>query len=189
MRQPISERLPARLRFRAGADGSEFALAESAALADRSREQALGERRRHQHGDRYGTGGLTEDSDVAGVAAELGNVRANPFQCRDLVLQTEIAGWRTFPVKCGMRQEAEHPEPIVETDQDDALCGETSTVGGRGTGRGEARLEAAAMDPHHHRTLFACRPRGGPHVGREAVLAPLTARQHGASRRRWKPAA
>ena len=51
-----------------------------------------------------------------------------------------------------MREEAEDAEAVVERDDDDALAGEGLAVVPRlGAGAG---LEAAAVDPHHHRQPF-----------------------------------
>ena len=118
-------------------------------------------------------GGLAEQGDVGRIPAETRDVGLDPTQGGELILQAVIAR-RTFLIERRMSEEAEHPEPIVEADDDDALAGERRTVelpAGAGT-----ELEAAAVDPDHHR-LLPSRGRGSsPDVESEAILAMRRAR-------------
>ena len=68
--------------------------------------------------NRHATGRFAGHRDLAGIAAEVGDVVAHPAQRRLLVGQPVIAhlARRT---QCRMRQEAERAETVVERDDDD----------------------------------------------------------------------
>ncbi len=156
-----------------------------AALVDRGGRRALGDRAGEQAGGRWhgqqcghdtGARGLAEHGHPVGVAAEAGDVVANPPQCREHVAQGDVAV-ELFPER-GEVDEAERAEPVVDGDDDD--------VGGGGQhGTVVERLAARAEDvgpavqPHHHRPGVARRgPRRRPDVEEQAVLVGAGAQTH-----------
>src|SRR5438876_271643 len=74
-----------------------------------------------------------------------------------------------FLREIGMREEAERPETIVDSDDDRTFGGEVLAVIPREAAR--AAGETAAVDPQHHRPLVVRRVRAGPDVQIEAVFA------------------
>ena len=93
------------------------------------------------------------------------------FRDGDLVEQAVVAGRtrRRFLRQFGVREEPEHPEAVVDRDEDDALLRERLAVVAR-LGPA-ASLEAATVDPDHHGCLGGLG--GGVDVDRQAVLAEL----------------
>ena len=118
--------------------------------------------------DRIASGGLTEQRDVAGVAAEGGNVRLDPLQSGYLVQEAVIA-FRTLRLGAerGVSEEAESSQSIIQTDEYDALASELrAVVFGR---RSSAIDEAAAVDPHHHGE-FCRAEQGSPHIQHQTIF-------------------
>ena len=74
--------------------------------------------------------GFAENGDVGWIAAERGDVVAHPAQRRDLVEQAVVAGdsCRGFLAEFGMGEIAEHAEPVVYRNQDDAAPGEGAPI-------------------------------------------------------------
>ena len=142
------------------------------ALDDRLLDQVAGQRRGNERFHAAGTGALAQDRDVIRVSAERGDVGMDPLECGDLVQKTIIAGnvVRALLRQEWMDQEPEDPEPIVDSDQDDALFGPGLAV--------EFGLIApaagigSAVDPHGHRQFLLRFARGRrPDVQVQAVLA------------------
>jgi hypothetical protein len=127
------------------------------------------------HADVERSGRLAEHRDVAGVAAEPGDVVADPLERHLLILQALVAG-PALGDEVGVAEEPEQAEPVVERDHDDAvvlgeeLAGvEQPDVEERHRLLGRAVDVAAAVDPHHHRRVPG-RGRRRPHVEVQAVL-------------------
>jgi hypothetical protein len=103
---------------------------ERAAFTDRLVEQALRQRRRHQDADRVRAGGFAEDDDIVGVAAERGDIVANPAQ-GGYPIENAVHAGGMFLASAGelwMLQKAEHAEPIVQRDDHNTRLGETTAV-------------------------------------------------------------
>jgi hypothetical protein len=64
---------------------------------------------------------------LSGIAAERRDVRLNPAQRGNLVLQAVISR-RAFAVEFRMRQKPEHADAIVDADDDGAQCREPGSV-------------------------------------------------------------
>ena len=134
----------------------------------------MGLRRRLQQVQRHGAGRLTHHRDIGRIAAKRGDVALDPFQAGDLVHQPVIArcvmprSRRQF----GMRQVAEDVHPVGDAHEDHPLLGQRfPAIDVEVDG---AFLEAAAMDPHHHRQLVAALGTGRrPDIGVKAILAGL----------------
>ena len=94
------------------------------ALDDRSPEQSGGHRGVQQERDRGAAGRFAEDGDVVRVAAEPGDVVANPVQCCDLIAQSDVRD------PTDQREEALRPESVVDGDQNDAVARERGAVEG-----------------------------------------------------------
>src|SRR6266550_681822 len=133
-----------------------------APLQDGSPEQAGrladGEQRRHAEGARR----LTEDGDVAGVAAEGADVFLDPAQRRQLVEQPQVGHPIVEP------EEAFRPQPIVDRDADDPVSGKAAAVIDRDGAR--ASQEGAAAEPYHYRQA-ARAGLGRPDIQVEVVFA------------------
>ena len=99
-----------------------------AALHDGPVEEALGTGRAEQREHAPGSGRLAEDRDVGGVAAEAGDVVADPFERSDLVEDAEVGG-RTGVLD---HEEPERADAVVDGD-DHAVGarGEAGAVVGR----------------------------------------------------------
>lgn len=145
-----------------------------AALHDRPVEQTGRGRGSEVHADAQGAGGLAEDGDVAGIAAEAGGVGPHPAQGGLLVGEREVGG----AVERGMPEEPEDPEPVV--DRDDHGPARRSQPA-RPVQVPGAVHEPAAVEPDHDG------PAGGVpgrrlrsrHVEEQAVLrAARAARSH-----------
>ena len=144
---------------------------EGAALADRAMEQAARQRRRHQGADRLGARGLAGDGDLAGIAAERRDVALHPLQRGHQVEHAVIAGGvnRRLRRQFRMRQESKRIEPMIERDDDDALCRQIGPViAGLGARTDD---KAAAVDPHHDRHWRCGFQRRRPDVEVQAILA------------------
>ena len=122
-----------------------------------------------------GAGGLAEEGDVVGVAAEGCDVAADPGDGGGLVHQAVVAGGVVGRLggEFGEGEEAEDAEAVVHGDDDDAAMREELAVlailGGAAGG------EAAAVDPDHDGQaggfLAGLGVVGRPDVEGEAVLA------------------
>ena len=137
-----------------------------AALHDRALEQALGQRRGDEIGDRHRAGGFAEHGDIVRIAAERGDILAHPAQRGDHVAKPEIGR------DAGDRQEAVDREPIVDRHADYARPGEGRAVADGGILAAEH--EGAAVDPDHYGTAGCVFRR--PDVGGENVVPARFAR-------------
>ena len=120
--------------------------ARDAALGDRLVEQTLGcgHGEKREHGPAAGR--LAEDGHVARVATESGDVVAHPAQRRDLVEDAVVAGAGEGRVDGVDGQETEHPEAVVDGDDDDVAAGrERRSV----VVVARAHRVGTAVDPHH----------------------------------------
>src|SRR5690348_3505307 len=129
-------------------------------------------------------GRLAANRDVAGIAAESGDIALDPFERGDLVhdgIVGERAG-RLLGCQSGVREEAEPSEAVVETDECDTLPRELAAVIHRW--RAAAIDESAAIDPDKNRQLALRGFRGQPHVRIEAIFRRLHAKWRGIARKR-----
>ena len=116
---------------------------------------------------RHRAGRLPSDRDFRWVAAEFGDIVADPPQCGLLVGQSVVADVAVRAQR-RMGQEPQGAQPVVDGDDDDVALGRHPTGV---VDVGAAVEEAAAVNPHHHRLL--ARPAGavrGPDVEVQAVL-------------------
>ena len=144
-----------------------------AALADRAVEQAIRRGHGEQDPDLLTAARLTEHRDVAGVTAERRDLVPHPLERGGEIEEADHAGRCEVVAHRGTEvQQAEHPESVVDPDHHDVTA--TSQLGSvvERTGRG-ARVETAAVQPHHHRAAGVVTDPGGPHVEHEAVFALL----------------
>ena len=111
-----------------------------------------------------------------GLPPKAAMLSLDPAERGHLIEQAVVA--RRIPARLArelrVRKEPEDAQPVVDRDDDDALARERVAIVPRLAAG--ARLEPAAVDPHHHRQPIARRRRRGPDVQIEAVLA----------RRAWK---
>lgn len=120
-------------------------------------------------GDGLGAGGLAEEGDVGGVAAELFDVGADPGESGGLVEQAVVSGGVVGALggEGGVGEEAEDAETVVHGDDDDVAVSEELAVL---TALGGASVaKAAAVDPEHDGEVFGFG--GSPDVKGKAVLA------------------
>ncbi|MEZ5766059.1 MAG: hypothetical protein R3D69_18700 [Xanthobacteraceae bacterium] len=87
-----------------------------AALHDGAVEQALGRRHRHDGRNLAAAARLAEDRDVAGVAAEFGDVVAHPGQRRNQIEHAGVRGFREFWQQLPEIQKAEQVQPVIDGD-------------------------------------------------------------------------
>lgn len=143
----------------ASGEGRVFAggdFKERAAFEDGFVEQASGGGHGEEGADFGGAAGFAEDGDVGGVAAEVGNVGADPLEGGDEVELTDVAGGE-LGVKVAEEEVAEDVDAVVDADEDDVLF-EGEAVGEEGE-MGGAGDEAAAVDIDHD-GAFAAGGRG-----------------------------
>ncbi len=137
-------------------------------------EEAAGERRPHQGGDRPRAGGLAGDGHLGRIAAERADIAPHPLQRRDLVEQAVIARYAfgRFGAERGMREPAEDAEPVIDRHEDNAAPRKFAAVVHRAGARSE--LQRAAVDPDDHRRAVGAF--GRPDIERQAILAHRTRR-------------
>ena len=95
------------------------------ALGDGAPEQPLGTRHGKQRADAQRPGRLAEDRDVAGIAAEGGDILPHPRERGDLVEQAEV-GAPSSPV--AEIEESVGADPVIDGHADDAVAGEAAAV-------------------------------------------------------------
>ena len=129
-----------------------------------------GDRRGGGDADLAAAAGLAVDRDVAAVAAEAGDVGRGPSGARRRRRGTRRWRSRRSRRRGGRRGGvAEDVEAVVDRDDDDVTsAGDVGAVVEQH--RSGAGLEAAAVEPHHHRPLGVV-ARRRPDVEAEAVLA------------------
>ena len=144
-----------------------------AALGDGAAEEPLGQRRGEQQADVVGARRLPGHGDVGGIAAELRDVPPHPFERRQLVHESVIAGRLVFRFagQLGMGQEAQRAQPVVDGHQHQPAFRQRPLVEPSRDAR--ARRIRAAVDPHEYRMLALGRPLRSGHVQVEAVLAAI----------------
>ena len=137
------------LTERLGVGQRQLGQRERAALHDRPLEQPPGVAGDEVREHGQAAGRLTGDGDVARVAAELVDVALHPPQRGLLVHQPVVAGRAAGSRRQrGMGQEPERAEPVVDGDDHGAFGGQLRRV----VVAGAVRRQAAAVDPHEHRT-------------------------------------
>ena len=151
-------------------------------------EQSLSRGHRHQRQDLRTTAGLPEQRHVVRIAAERFDIVPNPLQRIHDVQQTHIARSCVFLTVCGQIQMAEHIETMVHRNHHHVLAFAqiravvVAFVGG-------PRGEAAAVQPHHNRTVAVVVDVRGPDVQILAVIVGsgvigrCRAAEHGTLRR------
>ena len=134
-------------------------IKHGAALADNAAEQSSGQGRSHQRTNRGGSGGFAADGHFGGIASKRGDVALDPPQGRHLIQHAVVAGRlvRRFGGEFGMGEEAEHAEPVIDGDHDDALLGEVGAVVARFITR--SGRKTAAVKVHQHGQAFLSRRR------------------------------
>ena len=141
-------------------------------------EETLGQGRSTEDAAADGTGRFTEDGHVRGVAAEVSDVTLYPLQGEDLVEDTVVTGMSLLVLlgQLGMSHEAEGTRTIFNADDDHATQGEVfpqvTTI--------PFGLEAAAVDPYHHRQTVAGRSGGCGNAEIETILIHHVGRTSGA---------
>ncbi len=166
--QPDAHRLCGRV---AVAGGAQFRRRDHiGALGDRLVEQAARLGRGHQIHDAERPGGLSGDGDIARIAPEGGDVALDPFQGRDLVEQPVVTRdfLSRFSAQLGVRQIAQHPQPIVDRHHHHALGGGHAGAVVHGLVRG-AGGQGSAVNPDEDRCSLGALRR--PDVEEQAVLA------------------
>jgi hypothetical protein len=152
------------------AELGEAAFAARAALDDGAREEAGGEGRADEGAGVDGAGGLAEEEDARGVAAEAGGVGLHPREGGDLIPDPVVAGDAVIGLggELGVDEEAEGAEAIVEGDDDEVVGG---GEGGSVVERivAAAGRVAAAVDEDEDGAGGVVEA-GGPGVEGEAVL-------------------
>ena len=121
---------------------------------------------RHTHQRTYlsTTTRLSEDSDIRGIASEVSDVVAYPFECLYDIEHTHIARIFVFIRDCREIEEAEDIETMVDADNHYTLLSQLHTrIPCRGS-----HVETTPMKPQHHR--FACFHISGPNVQYTGVL-------------------
>ena len=114
---------------------------------------------------------MPEDRDVAGIAAELGDVIAHPLEGQDQIELADIAGIDEIGrAELGEVEVSKRVQAMIDGDDDDvALAGETLAVGFDFVA-GAARI-GAAVEPHHDRALAVVAEARGPDIEVQAVFA------------------
>jgi hypothetical protein len=135
-------------------------------------EQALGRWHRHQRADLPPAAGLAEDRDVLWVAAEAGDVVADPLQHGHQVEQADVGRAPVFlDPQPREVQVAEGVEAVVVGDDDRVVAtGQVLAVVGEEV-VARAPEEPAAVHPDHDGPVRGAVDLGGPDIDAEAVLA------------------
>ena len=135
-------------------------------------EQALGRGHGHERGDFASATGLTKDEHAPGIAAEVCDVVADPFERGDNVEHAHVGGVGVLRTVVGEVEVAENVEAMVDADHDHvAAVGQAFAVVGWQLLSGAGGV-AAAVQPEHDRTLAVVEG-GRPDVDAEAILAGL----------------
>jgi hypothetical protein len=145
-----------------------------ARLRDRAVEQPLGDRHGEERANAHAAGRLSEDGDVARIAAEAGDVVAHPLERGDLVEHPRVGGEPVLVAEQVVEaQVAKRAQSVVDRDDDHVtrLRQSCAVVPGH---RAAPGLEATAVDPHHDRAGPVVGPRR-VHVEEQAVLRRLLA--------------
>ena len=135
-------------------------------------EQTRRFRHRHKGRDLRTASGLSEHHDAGRIAAEHGNILANPLQRTDEIELAEIPGIAEPLAHRLQPAIAEHVQPMVDGDNHRiALSGKVRALRQRIGNR--APVVSSAMEIDHHRTPGAAIGVRGPDVEEEAILAHL----------------
>ena len=149
-----------------------------AAFRDRAVEQPFRGRGAHQGVHRHPARRDAEDRHPLRIAAEGRGVSLHPLESghhvEHAVVRLGFAGGLGLRGQGRMGEEAEHAQPVLDADHDDAPAREAGAAAGSGS-FAEAAVaagEAAAVNPDHDRQRFVAGAIGwGPHVQVQAVLA------------------
>ena len=129
-------------------------MAHDTTLRNRFGKKSFGHGRRQQGENILGACGLSSDSDIAGIAAEIFNVGLNPFERGQRIQKCVIAGIRrgVARLQCRMIPKAHRPQTVVEGDHDHiTLIGEESAIQQRQ--QGPLDTVAATVDPEEYRQI------------------------------------
>jgi len=144
----------------------------AAAHDDRLVEQSACQWRLTKRANASGSGTLSEDGDVVGVASKLGNVGLDPFQRLNLVKYSIVARHMvgTLGREVRMGHEAENAQSVVDGDEHDVFRRPFLSV--ELWFRSPAFTIATAMNPQGHGQFLVGLSRCfGPDVQVEAVFA------------------
>ena len=125
----------------------------AAALHDGAAEEPFGGGRSQQRGHAESAGGLAEDGDAAGIAAEGRDVVPHPPQRGDLVLQAPVPDQ---PVRVGqvpVTEESQGAEPVVDGD-DHGVAVAHQVPAPVEEDRSAARGESTPVDEDHDRAAL-----------------------------------
>ena len=113
--------------------------------------------------------GLSEDGDVLGITAEIGDVALHPLEAGELIQHAEVGRCiRRFRRQFGMAEESEHVDAVCDRDKDDSAVSDALAV--------EFHLpgisfpESASEEPDHYGQFFVNGFRGRPDVQSQSVL-------------------
>ena len=124
----------------------------------------------HQRGHLGAAARLAVDHHPVGIAAEIGDVVANPAQRRDQVGHADVDRIGiSRPADLGQIEESEDIEAVIDRHLDDIMMPRHLRSFVRGQLIGRAEAETAAMKIDHHRTLAG--EAGRPDVELEHVFA------------------
>ena len=133
-------------------------------------EQPRRRRHAHERGHFGAAARLAVDHDLVGVAAEIGDVVADPAKRRDQVGHSDV--YRigiSRPADLGQIEESEDVEPVIDRHLDDIMMPRHLRSFVRGQLIGRAEAETAAMKIDQHRKLAG--QAGRPDVELEHVFA------------------
>ena len=135
-------------------------------------EEPFGCRHGGEQADFRGAARLSHDRHVRGIAAEVRDVVVHPLQGGHDVEHPDVARTAVFLAAHGCEVgESERVEPVVHRAEDDvAVAGDVLAVVAVLLDA-VAACEAAAVEPHEHRTALAVVEGGRPYVQTQAVFA------------------
>ena len=138
-------------------------------------EEAFGCRHGHQGANFAASAGLAEDQNVAGIAAEIGNVVADPLQSENDIEHADIAGrCESSAAEFGEMEKAKRVEAMVEGDDDYiASPSEIFAVVGVQFLAGTGGI-SATVKPNHHWALAMVVDGRRPKIDAQTVFPGLT---------------
>ena len=138
------------------------------ALDDCRPEQPCRTRRHQVIAHRHAARGFAGDGHLPRIAAERGDVVADPSQ-RGLLVGQPVVAHRAGRTERRVGQETERTQPVVDRDDNDVAPGGQPA---RVINVAAAVDEASPVNPHHHRALLVVLSAGrSPDIERQAVFA------------------
>ncbi len=124
----------------------------------------------HQRSDLAAAAGLAEYRDIAGIASEVRDVLAHPFQSHNDVEHSQVGGTCILLAVGRQIQKPQRAEAVIERDHNHVTAAAQSfsvigTMFLAGAGH-----EATAVQPDHHRSLLVVVDCRRPEVHTQAVL-------------------